>query len=460
MSRVLALRAFAPRIGTDEGRDPTERRDPEAPDVGPTSPDGLEASLWGRHRRARVAVVLLVVPVALLLPALRSAPLVGALVAYILVCLLVASLPRQPRPLGGIWWLTVASDCSALGLILAVVPEAEAVAFLGLLLVVIVNGTTFGARAGVATATLAALTATAAHIGGDVGDSSVEMAVDLGALILVVILATYIVGRQTEELRNRRRDLERALFELRRVDEVRRGLVSALAHDVRSPLGGILGAVQTVLRLDDRLEPEDRTELLRRAERQTLRLLRLAEGLLDLARAEDGRLELDLRSVRLHRVVVDALSYLDPRGRVRVEVDPALCVRADPERLEQIVINLAGNMLKHGSSPFIVSAGERGGQVELAFVDSGPGIPGDAVGALFEPFRRGGATGSVGLGLWIVRMLAEAHGGSVRYEPARPAGACFRVTLPRVGCGSGAAPDGGRPTEVGFPASPPASPRT
>jgi signal transduction histidine kinase len=111
-------------------------------------------------------------------------------------------------------------------------------------------------------------------------------------------------------------------------------------------------------------------------------------------------------------------------------MDPALRVYADHERLEQVLVNLIANAVRHGRPPVHVTAEALGDTVRIAVRDHGPGVPPEHQGALFERF--GGDSDhpdSVGLGMWIVRLLVEAHGGTVGYESAGP-GARFIVSLP------------------------------
>ncbi|GIU99285.1 MAG: hypothetical protein KatS3mg014_0901 [Actinomycetota bacterium] len=268
-----------------------------------------------------------------------------------------------------------------------------------------------------------------------------EVVAHLGGLALCVAVATDLVGRQAEELRAARARAERHAAEVERVDRLRSRLISTLAHDVRAPLASVQGSARTLLRLRGRLEPAEEEDLLHGIDRQATRLVRLATGLLDLARLEEGRLELDLREVELRTAVLEALSSADPEGRIGVDVEPGLRVLADPERLDQILVNLASNCLRHGAPPYRVSAAREDGWAVVSFTDAGPGVPPERRVDLFEPFRRGDGNGSVGLGLWIVRMLAEAHGGSVSYEPDRPRGARFVVRLPAsTASGTRAAP--------------------
>jgi signal transduction histidine kinase len=113
---------------------------------------------------------------------------------------------------------------------------------------------------------------------------------------------------------------------------------------------------------------------------------------------------------------------------VVIDIDPDLVIRADPDRLEQILINLTTNALAHGSPPVVIRAQATGDLVRIEVRDHGDGVPENRRADLFARFGTTG-TGSVGLGLWIARELARAHGGEVGYQPADP-GARFIVTLP------------------------------
>jgi signal transduction histidine kinase len=209
----------------------------------------------------------------------------------------------------------------------------------------------------------------------------------------------------------------------------RAALVATLAHDIRSPLT----TVQTTLMLLDETPdlPADRHKsLIAAALRQTRRLARLAAGLLDLERVQQGKLRLDRRWVSVAEVAEGAAGLAAADAEVAVHVDPALRVYADPDRLEQVLINLVANAVRHGEPPVVVTAERGEGTVRIAVRDHGPGVPERRRAALFE--RLVGDSDhpdSVGLGMWIVRLLVEAHGGAVVYEPALP-GARFTVSLP------------------------------
>lgn len=257
--------------------------------------------------------------------------------------------------------------------------------------------------------------------------SSVSFRMGVGVLI------TLVAGLMARDLTQERARLRVALTQIRRVDRLRASLVSTLAHDVRNPLTAIRGAIKTLLGQGGRIDAETSAELLRGADHHAGRLERLAADLLDLARLERGRLDLSLREVKLREAVETALSFADDGGRYDVRIDPSITVRADPGRLEQIVVNLASNALRYGEPPFLAEAGLSNGHVRLELRDHGPGVRPEETEMLFEPFRSEQSSESVGLGLAIVKALSEAHGGTVSYEPNEPRGACFSVRLPVAG---------------------------
>ena len=248
----------------------------------------------------------------------------------------------------------------------------------------------------------------------------------------IALLVALVAGLMSRNLMRQRGHLAEALDELSRIDTLRARLVTTLAHDVRGPLTTIRGVFRTLRRYGDRISAKERDELIDSGDRQAGRLERLAADLLDLARLERGRLELQLEDVQLGDAVERAMYFADAERRFEIRVAPDLVVRADPARLEQIIVNLATNALRHGAPPFVVE-GRPGtdGHVELAFRDHGVGVPAEERQELFEPFRTDTESGSVGLGLAIVRALTEAQGGRVAYEENDPRGACFRVELLR-----------------------------
>lgn len=241
------------------------------------------------------------------------------------------------------------------------------------------------------------------------------------------LLIALVAGLMARDLVRQRAQLRRANEDLRRTDAMRSALVTTLAHDVRNPLTAIRGTFSVLRRsdLDERL-----AELVDATDRSAERLERLSLGLLDLARLDQGRLQLDIKSVAVADAVGSALRFADPDGTAESVIDPALTVRTDPERLEQILVNLITNALRYGEPPVTVSAERAGDRIRIRVRDAGQGIPEDRQATLFEPFRRSEAKGSVGFGLTVVKALTEACGGSISYEDDGGNGAVFVVELP------------------------------
>ena len=207
----------------------------------------------------------------------------------------------------------------------------------------------------------------------------------------------------------------------------RAALMATLAHDVRSPLTTIQGVLEFIAE-DDEL-PEHLESLVAAAARQTSRLSTLASTLLDLERVEGGKLILDWQDVHLEELLHQVAELLGGTD-VSIDVEPRLAVRADPMRLQQMLVNLGTNAQRHGEPPVVIGARSSGAGVELFVRDHGTGVPVADRPHLFQRLNRtDGNPESVGLGLWIVRLLAQAHGGDAVHRPADP-GSEFVVTLP------------------------------
>lgn len=242
-------------------------------------------------------------------------------------------------------------------------------------------------------------------------------------LLPIAVGVGWLISAQVTQLRLARSRAHQA-------ERWRATLTATLAHDVRSPLAAIGMALRTLQRAGDRLTPAQRSEVIETASRQVKRMRRLAGGLLDAERLDaHGRLRLDLRAVPLAEAVREATAYLGADA-VTVEVAAETAVLADPERLEQVLVNLTANAMRHGRPPVVIRAQPQpeNGSVRVEIRDHGAGIPASRQQRLFGRFADSGAD-SVGLGLWIVQQLVQAHGGQIRYEAADP-GSRFVVTLP------------------------------
>jgi two-component system sensor histidine kinase KdpD len=217
-----------------------------------------------------------------------------------------------------------------------------------------------------------------------------------------------------------------------RTEELRSSLLSAVSHDLRTPLSVITGAATTLRDGEDRLSLSERRDLVATIVDDAQRLERVLANLLQLTRVETG-LQPRREWVPADDVVGAALTRLEDSLRDReVETDvPAdVMLQIDPILFEQVMINLIENALKHGAPPLSICVRRRGEVVEIELADRGPGLPPGGAARLFEKFVRASEAPGVGLGLAVVRAIVEAHGGTVSAENRGGGGACFRITLP------------------------------
>ncbi|GAA2659039.1 sensor histidine kinase [Paractinoplanes durhamensis] len=234
----------------------------------------------------------------------------------------------------------------------------------------------------------------------------------------VAVAVALLVEAQARHLRD---DRER----LARIEQWRSAMVNTLAHDVRSPLSTVRMTLEELK--ESATGHEER--MVDAALRQTARVFRLADGLLDMQRIDStGHLKLDRREVRARTLVQDALVYVRIDQELIIDVADDLVVCVDKQRFEQILVNLVGNALRYGKPPVVIRFAREGGFDRLEVRDHGPGIPDELRSTLFGQFAVGGPEG-VGLGLWIVRQLAVAHGGEAAAE-AREPGLAMVITFP------------------------------
>jgi two-component system sensor histidine kinase KdpD len=229
--------------------------------------------------------------------------------------------------------------------------------------------------------------------------------------------------------------------------ELRTALLSAVGHDLRTPLTSIKTAIGSLRDPELRLSDEDTAELMAVAEESTDRLAGLVDNLLDSSRLATGAVAPQLRPVGYDEVVARALSGLDERTAVEVDVDEHLpAVLADPGLLERVIANLVDNALRHGhpvhqkglpvqpDEPAVaIRASEYAGHVELRVVDHGQGLPKGAAEAVFAPFQRLGdreATAGSGLGLSVAKGFTEAMGGTIAAEDTPGGGLTMLISLP------------------------------
>jgi signal transduction histidine kinase len=221
--------------------------------------------------------------------------------------------------------------------------------------------------------------------------------------------------------------------QLRDSKEQNEDLLRAVSHDLRNPLQVVLLQCQRLLRAPEGDASRRPATSILAATRRMDRMLR---DLADAARSESGKLELAPAAVELKPFVDGFLEVADgvlERPRVENAI-PASTPRvlADPDRLDRILVNLVGNALKYSQDRVVVSADGEGDVVRISVSDTGPGIAPEDLPRIFERYYRGQRHEGegLGLGLFIVRKLVEAHGGRIWADSRPGQGSTFTFTLP------------------------------
>jgi two-component system sensor histidine kinase KdpD len=220
-------------------------------------------------------------------------------------------------------------------------------------------------------------------------------------------------------------------------ERLRNSLLSAMSHDVRTPLTAIVGLSSTLARGPVRDDGTVR-EISEAIRDEAIRMEALVTNLLDMARLHDGAVKLNRQWQLLEEVVGSALATLGGplAGRtVTVSLPAALpLLEFDAVLLERVFCNLLDNAVKHGGATLAISAQLHGDIVEVQVEDDGPGLAHGIEQSIFDKFARGEAASTrpgVGLGLAICKAIVEAHGGAIRAANRAQGGARFTFTLPR-----------------------------
>lgn len=236
------------------------------------------------------------------------------------------------------------------------------------------------------------------------------------------------------------RGMDRDVTQRKKSEQFREEYAHSISHDLRNPLAIIQGHAQLLRRTLEKAGlkgPEIRSTEAISASAQ--RMNSMIQDLVDSARMESGQLELDRQPVNLHDFVSE---LLDREGgvmdveRVKMEIPPALQqIEADPERLERIFLNLLTNALKYSSTgtDVTVRAQRIAAEIRVSVADRGLGMSPDDLPRIFDRFYRvqGGVKAEgLGLGLFIAKVLVEAHGGRIWVESELGRGSCFHFTLP------------------------------
>ena len=227
-----------------------------------------------------------------------------------------------------------------------------------------------------------------------------------------------------------------AVERLQAVDEMKNAFLSALSHELRTPVTAILGLARTIDHDYERLSEDEIREFTRRIASKASKLDRLLNDLLDLDRLRHGMLEPARRRGNIADLVRHVIEELDTPDRARIELDiQDVMASVDHPQAERIVENLVVNALTHtppGSPVWVRVCAEEGG-VLLTVDDAGPGVPKELREEIFQPFRQAGVAPhapGVGIGLSLVARFADIHGGRAWVDERPGGGASFHVFLP------------------------------
>jgi signal transduction histidine kinase len=253
----------------------------------------------------------------------------------------------------------------------------------------------------------------------------------------------------------------RAMLRQHELNLQKSSFASAVSHELRAPLGSIRLLAEGLER-DTVRDEAGRREYVRLIGQETRRLGALVANVLDFSRIEQGRSRYEFEPTDVLALVHDTIACMQPQASAREvtlvlrapEPEPALEIRADGRALQQAMVNLMDNALKHSGAGTTVSvavtcsptrpptASDSGHhsnasqcELRIAVCDSGPGVPPDERVRIFEPFYRLGSelrreTPGIGIGLAIVKHIVNAHGGRIEVTSNGTTGACFAMVLP------------------------------
>ncbi|MEV0588936.1 ATP-binding protein [Nonomuraea sp. NPDC050310] len=222
-----------------------------------------------------------------------------------------------------------------------------------------------------------------------------------------------------------------------RLERSRADLVTTVAHELRSPLTSVKGFTATLLAKWERFTDQQKRVMLETVNHDADRVTRLITELLDVSRIESGRLEVHRQVVdlpaRAQRVIAGRIAAGEPPDRfdLRAAADlPEMWL--DQDKIDQVLANLVENAVRHGRGKVTIDIESVGWGAAVSVRDQGEGIAPELAPRVFRQFWRGNSRrrGGTGLGLFIVKGLVEAHGGTITVQRAPEGGAEFRFTVP------------------------------
>lgn len=239
--------------------------------------------------------------------------------------------------------------------------------------------------------------------------------------------------------------VERANRELSRLNKLKSEFVSMVSHELRAPLINIKQSSSLILESTIGQINEEQKRCLVIVNHSADRLLKLISDLLDISKIEAGKFKLNRQMISIGKVIQEAAESLErwreaKKIRLKLEIEPNLPhINADPDRVNQILVNLFSNAIKFTSAGGRITikakVEEKGDFLEISVRDTGIGIPPEQLDKIFERFKHASSTSSlplqgIGLGLSITREIVKMHGGNIWVESKQGQGSRFTFTLP------------------------------
>lgn len=260
-----------------------------------------------------------------------------------------------------------------------------------------------------------------------------------------VVALEEMASTLSDRVAERTRELQQANTELERASKAKDEFLASMSHELRTPLNAILGITESLSEGVYGSLTGSQRKSLETVDESGRHLLSLINDILDLAKIQAGRIEIDAMPVSVFELCHSCLANVRPQAIARrihlavTEIDPNLVLVTDERRLKQIIINLLSNAKKFtpdgGRVILDVRTRDDEQTIEFRVEDTGIGIPPDQLGAIFQPFRQLDSTLSrkyagTGLGLTLVAHLVDALGGSLSVQSEVGRGSTFAVTLP------------------------------
>lgn len=251
-----------------------------------------------------------------------------------------------------------------------------------------------------------------------------------------------VLHQINETLEAKSAEISRQLAELVSLTTLKDDLLSLIVHDLRNPLAGMMSCVELLMPAPGDANYESTREIVHLAREGARKLNELIEDLLEVKKLEEGKVPIHAEAVSLAEIVREAIATLGPAARldsieVHFEASGPVELSVDRRLFRRLAENLISNALKFSrpKDTVNVTLAGRDGSVVLEVSDRGPGIAAELRDRLFQKFgnldaRSAGARRGYGLGLYFVKLVATAHGGSVAAEPRDGGGTTFRVHLP------------------------------